>query len=179
MDETLRKILMQRRCHAQVNEFFDQDLMALSRRNLARIEPGMYWYDDDTFSSRLRPEKKLKSIVLFVKDDIIYGDSFKQCYMLGCNVPAYFKAREKEYSFLSGLLYYPQTQDLQKVQEAFQKINAACKKSGKPVWSEEVYLAEKSSDEYLRWVDMLDGDDGKISIENGAYFRPLIACLAV
>ena len=50
----------------------------ISRSMQHDVNPGMFWYTDDTVSKEFIPEKEIKSIVLYV-DEInnkIYGDTF-------------------------------------------------------------------------------------------------------
>ena len=44
--------------------------------NLSRIIPGMIWYEDDTVSEELIEDKIVKSVVLFIKEGVVYGDTF-------------------------------------------------------------------------------------------------------
>ena len=41
---------------------------------LSEIKPGMFWFDDDTFSMSKFSDKKIKTIVELVSDNVIYGD---------------------------------------------------------------------------------------------------------
>ena len=191
MDEKLREVLARqvRMCPSQkgyqqgYQQYSpcltdDADVsIRLSKANLARIKPGMYWYEDDTVSKRLSSSKTLKSIVLFVRENIIYGDTFEQRYMLGQRVGDYLADVQTRYraQFKFGKVCRPQVADLQNVYSVLSDINAACKKAQKPKWSEEIYFTEALSEERLSWVDMFDGEEGKMSNEKGAYFRPLIA----
>ena len=170
MDEMLRKILGQQVQLPDLQKSNVSKLFVLNKANLSRIQPGMYWYDDNTVSQVLKSEKKLKSIVLFVRDNVIYGDSFMQRYMLGFKTVDFFKqvlAQQPE-------VYYPQETDLQSVYGSLDKINASCKKVQKLKWSKEIYLAEPVSEQKLCWVDMFDGGQGQMSNQSGAYFRLLI-----
>lgn len=179
MDELLRKVFEKHAHEArfrntQKNVYTESSVIVLNKKNLSKVRPGMYWYSDDTVSSELLPMKDLKSLVLFVKDDVVYGDSFDQRYLVGANVKSYFRKKANEYSLNGSILYYPKTSDLQTVQESIVKINAACKKLQKLRWSQEVYLAEQTPDQLLSWVDMFDGGEGSMSPSFGAYFRPMI-----
>ena len=42
--------------------------------DISRIMPGMYWFEDDTFSEMRLLRKKIKAIVEVVEDGVIYGD---------------------------------------------------------------------------------------------------------
>ena len=59
------------------------ELIPLTKDNLSKVKPGMFWYEDDTVSTDLSKEKKLKSVVLLVQDNIVYGDSFDAFATLG------------------------------------------------------------------------------------------------
>ena len=180
MDEKLREVLVkqvhlypsQKSCQPQcVAGVF----IRLSKANLSLIRPGMFWYEDNTISETLTSEKKLKSVVLFVREHIVYGDTFQQRYMLGCRVADYLKDIQLKYKSEFGQVCRPNIEDLKCVYRSLSDINASIKKLKKLIWSEEIYLADSVSPDKLNWVDMFDGGEGKIFCENGAYFRPLIA----
>lgn len=46
----------------------------LPKINITEIKPGMFWYEDYTFSFNLILGKKVKAIVELVEDGVIYGD---------------------------------------------------------------------------------------------------------
>lgn len=48
------------------------DILGIS--NFASIEPGMFWYEDDTFSFKKLDGKRIKAIVELVENTVIYGD---------------------------------------------------------------------------------------------------------
>lgn len=52
----------------------DEQKCLFNKYELSEIRPGMFWFDDDTFSTIRLPDKKIKTIVELVKDNIIYGD---------------------------------------------------------------------------------------------------------
>ena len=138
---------------------------------LAKIKPGMYWYEDNTCSSKLNPTKHVKSIVLLVKGDMVYGDSFEQRYMLGKKISSYLQET-------SAKLYYPlcrpQAEDLIRLYDERDTVNKALKKLKKLPWTEELYWAEQVSAESGKIVDLFDASELPMSIEQGAYFRPMI-----
>lgn len=183
MDEVLRKLLeKQVKMMPQVREILTEvQFIALKKANLNRIKTGMYWYEDDTVSAVFTLEKKLKSLVLFVEGGVVYGDSFKQRYMLGERIEAYIKALQYDYAkdFQFGLIYRPEVADLLKVYENIAKINVILKRIKKQPWSEDLFWAQQRDNQSASVVDMLDGDDLQMSYESkGAYFRPMIAFMA-
>ena len=51
-------------------------IITLSTKTLPLIKAGMYWYEGDEFSVKLITDKPIKSVVLLVKGQVIYGDTF-------------------------------------------------------------------------------------------------------
>lgn len=51
-------------------------LIPLSEKTLPFIKVGMYWYESGEFSEKLITGKSVKSVVLLVKGQTIYGDTF-------------------------------------------------------------------------------------------------------
>ena len=48
------------------------DILGIS--DFAKIKPGMFWYEDDTFSFKKLDSKRIKAIVELVENTVIYGD---------------------------------------------------------------------------------------------------------
>lgn len=49
-------------------------MKVFSKTDYASVRPGMFWYEDDTFSFKRVSDKKIKAIVELVESGIIYGD---------------------------------------------------------------------------------------------------------
>ena len=153
------------------------NFIALTRKNQEKVKPGMYWYEDDTVSEQFTSAKKLKSLVLFVDADVVYGDSFEQRYVLGRKIDAYLKElmNSKFVTSHKELLHRPKVGDLQAVFAHFEQINQALKKIKKLGWSEDLFWAQKVDNQFVSTVDMIDGEDNRMSLDSGAYFRPMVA----
>ena len=54
----------------------------LSKTNNPNIKPGMFWYEDDTFSFYRITGKKIKAIVELVENDVIYGGVCRLSYII-------------------------------------------------------------------------------------------------
>lgn len=48
------------------------DILGIS--DFVNIQPGMFWYEDDTFSFKKLDSKRIKAIVELVENTVIYGD---------------------------------------------------------------------------------------------------------
>jgi hypothetical protein len=46
----------------------------LNSFDISLIKPGMFWFENNTFSERMIPKKKIKALVELVDDGVIYGD---------------------------------------------------------------------------------------------------------
>ena len=173
MDVVLEKILAE---HADeryavqdvsnVQTVLSEKLIPLKLNQLAKIKPGMYWYEDNTVSGKLNATKKVKSVVLQVKDNVVYGDSFEQRYVLGKKISSYLKETSAK---LFAPVCRPKTEDLVKLYDAKKAVNKTLKSLKKLPWSEELYWAEDG-----KIVDLFDASEHSMGNEQGAYFRPMI-----
>ncbi len=50
------------------------EIDVLGASDFANIQPGMFWYEDDTFSFKKLDSKRIKAIVELVENTVIYGD---------------------------------------------------------------------------------------------------------
>ena len=52
------------------------NIIKFSQKNIPKIQAGMFWYDDDTFSADLLADKKVKAVVELVDAGlgVVYGD---------------------------------------------------------------------------------------------------------
>lgn len=184
MDEVLRKMLeRQTKLMPMVKEQATEvKFIPLKKNNLECVEIGMYWYADDTVSKVFSPRKSLKSLVLIVdkKEGIVYGDSFRQRYIIGDQISAYMDALQAEYAkqFPFGIIYRPTSEELQQVFKNISVILPALKAVKQLQWSEDLFWGEPKDKYHSAVVDMLDGDSLNMSGSSGAYFRPMIAFMA-
>ena len=135
-------------------------------KSLSRIKTGMFWYEDNTFSSQIDESKKLKAVVLFVKENTVYGDSLEQKYMLGKKISTYMQEAVAQTGYR---LYRPTIADFAYLCEVRKEVNKVLKNIKKLPWSENLYWAEDG-----QIVDLFDASDHYMSNEEGAYFRPMI-----
>lgn len=178
MNEAVRTLLeQQKKRYPRANEnVIDAKFIHLSQVNLPRVEPGMFWYEDDSVSKALSFDKKLKSIVLLVKDGIIFGDSFNQRYVLGDKIDVYLKELQEAFSiqFSWGKVYRSDENELREVYNNLKKINGSLRLAKKLKWSEELYWAQANNEDQGTLVDMLDGESLQMINTRGAYVRPMI-----
>lgn len=172
-DEMLREVME----HPDVKEANSVDFIPLKRGSLPRVKPGMYWYSDDTVSEAFSKEKKLKSLVLFVRNNVVFGDTFEQRYCVEGNLNSYVgELRDlslAQYGF--GLIHRPCAEDLQEVYQHFQRINSQLSQAKKLKWSNDLFWA-RSEKAISSIVDMLDGDEmGYNTKKTFAYFRGMIS----
>lgn len=178
MNEIVRTLLeQQKKRYPRVNEnVTEAKFIHLTQMNLPRVEPGMFWYEDDSVSKTLSFDKKLKSVVLLVKDNIIFGDSFYQRYVLGDKINFYLKELQESFSaqFRWGRVYHSDEDELREVYKNLKKINGSLRLAKKVKWSEELYWTQANDEEQGTLVDMLDGESLQMAITRGAYVRPMV-----
>ncbi|MBR5154545.1 MAG: DUF1566 domain-containing protein [Alphaproteobacteria bacterium] len=85
---------------------------SFSKTDYDNIKPGMFWYEDDTFSINRTMDKKIKAIVELVEDGIIYGD---------LTASELFDVYEKDMTWND-------------VRKFFEKFSYPCQKNEKIVW---------------------------------------------
>ena len=57
-----------------VNYFTEPQSSQSVAIDISLVEPGMFWYEDNTFSDVRLTSKKIKAVVELVEDGVIYGD---------------------------------------------------------------------------------------------------------
>ena len=61
-----------------IASWYEVDLFYLinstGKTDVSKIKAGMFWYEDNTFSFKRLPDKRIKAIVELVEDGVIYGD---------------------------------------------------------------------------------------------------------
>lgn len=80
--------------------------------DVAQVEPGYFWYEDNTFSTERVFNKKIKAIVELVEDGVIYGD---------LTASELFDIKQRELSW-------------RKARKFIEKFPYPCKENEKIVW---------------------------------------------
>lgn len=91
--------------NAPANEVF-------TKTDYPNIKPGMFWYEDDTFSFDRITNKKIKAVVELVENGVIYGD---------LTASELFDARESSMPWMF-------------VNEYIENYNYPCQKNEKIIW---------------------------------------------
>ena len=72
----------------------ERDVFVLTKKNLAKIMPGMYWFTDNTFSANFQTGKNVRAVVLDVGEKGVIGwlpDETSLTCFEGQNYSAYRK----------------------------------------------------------------------------------------
>ena len=116
----------------------------------------MFWFTDNTFSSDLIEGKHVKSVVLAVVDNVVYGDTFRERQLKwddACNfvqncVSKYFAKGESFWYFLDVL---------EKIKENETMITEALVRIAKPRWIGSYWAKDEVGKNYAKVIDMGDG----------------------
>ena len=153
----------------------------LSKTNNPNIKPGMFWYEDDTFSCYRITDKKIKAIVELVENDVIYGDlTASELFDIPERRMSWFSAKQffDKFSYPCGenekIVGYniDQLQSVYKnynaVKEAFSKLNKMYRKS--------VYWSSTENGTMVAGVlDFSSGYRGYYHECHYLYVRPVLA----
>ena len=96
--------------------------ISLTKSNLSKIQVGMLWYEDDTFSIERVTDKKIKAVVELIEDGIVYGD---------LTASELFEIQEQELGWYEAEKY-------------FKNFSYPCKENEKIVW----YFVEQLEEVY-------------------------------
>ena len=72
LEETIKQLGLSRQ--EVVNYFTEPQSSQSVAIDISLVEPGMFWYDDNTFSYERLTSKKIKAVVELVENGVIYGD---------------------------------------------------------------------------------------------------------
>ena len=152
-----------------------------------KIKPGMFWYDDDTFSFERTASKKIKAVVELVEDGVIYGDlTASELFGIPERPMSLFSAKQffDKFSYPckdnEKIVWHniDQLQSVYKnynaVKEAFSKLNKMYRKS--VYWSSTEYKSSvKDSNTFALDIDFNTGSRLVDHQYNCFYVRPALA----
>jgi len=72
LEETIKQLGLSRQ--EVVNYFTEPQSSQSVAIDISLVEPGMFWYEDNTFSYERLTSKKIKAVVELVENGVIYGD---------------------------------------------------------------------------------------------------------
>ncbi len=147
-------------------------MIKLSKGNLSQVRPGMFWYEDNTLSSELDSSKQLKSVVLFVEGDVVYGDSFMMRFGHRKSADRYLEEEMLPLLEERGLsAQEPTVKHLQEVFSFMTPINASLRKAKQLSWSEDCFWVKSTTPKI---VNLYAWNVREVSAEYTAYVRPVI-----
>jgi len=137
--------------------------------DITKVEAGMFWYEDNTFSKERELGKKIKAIVELVENGIIYGDltaselfDIKEEMLNWENAKAFIEKFSYPCQKNEKVVWYERKQ-LVKVYRTYKLVKEVFCKIGKPFrkgfyWSSTEYSSTKAWTLYFlsggRWYDI-------------------------
>ena len=154
--------------------------------NITKVEVGMFWYEDDSFSFEKTTDKKVKAIVEFVNKagGVICGD---------LTASELFDIKEKQVDWNKARAYikkfhYPITENekviwfdeggMRSVYEQYSPVRKAFKSIGKKCREDEQWTCGHTTGLYAWHVNFSNGAKGWKRIDSPLYVRPtlLLSC---
>ena len=139
------------------------------------VKPGYYWYEDDTFSKKRIPDKKIKAIVELVEDGFIYGNltisellTIKEQQLTYDEAKRFFEGFSYPCKENEKIVWY----DIHQLVKAIRKAPPKCYPSVRCYWScsECISLQENAYIFDCKYNDTFDTPKN-----NKHYIRPIIA----
>ena len=128
----------------------------LSEATLSQVKAGMIWYEDDTVSAVLIPEKRIKSVVLLVQNGIVYGDTFIEDQKSGKEISDFVNSYQKQFQPKETVCQLT-FREMAQVVPHLNRINEVLARLEKPVWMGS-YVTSTECACYRYWVyDMPKG----------------------
>ena len=143
----------------------------LKKHNVRWVKPGMFWYEDNVVSTNLDPGKQLKSVVLFVKESLVYGDSFMVRFGNRKNATCYFQEMSASLAKRGLVSVEPTSDELYEVFVNKSLINASLYKVRKHPWSDDCFWVRSA---VAKIVHLYDWDVRNIRPDYMAFIRPII-----
>lgn len=147
--------------------------ISITRDNLSLIKPGMYWYEDNTVSADLIPDKTVKSVVLLVNNYVVYGDTFDSFYGTWHQAQEYIKNYTNTY-IAKGEAYWLGVRALEAVSDKQKAINQALEVLGENKWNNR-HWSSTEYDEWHAWfVYLYSASRGYSGKYDTTYIRPVL-----
>lgn len=148
----------------------------ITQDNLSRILPGMIWYEDDTVSEELIEDKTVKSVVLFIKEGVVYGDTFVDT---DASWSGSYKLIEKFTNnyVAEGDAYWMKCKDFRALIKGIEAINSTLGVLNKPLWRsdwKEFYWSSTEYSDLYAWMVHLCGEADNSRKVEWAYIRPVM-----
>ena len=142
----------------------------LTAENIQDIEPGYYWYDDDTFSKDCIADKSVKAIVVLVQTGTIYGDIFYEgnCEADSGSSELYKLSASRQEKLCLLSLYQHQS-----MLASIEKINEALETTHQPLWNGR-YLTNSDYACRQKWICCYPQGIQMASGFNPLKFRPVL-----
>lgn len=148
----------------------------ITQDNLSRIQPGMIWYEDDTVSEELILDKIVKSVVLFIKNGVVYGDTLVDA---NSSWGGSYKLIENfTNNYISkGEAYWMNNRDFGTLAENINTINATLSLLDKPLWRsnwKDLYWSCAESSDSYAWCASVRGVAYNMYKGDICYIRPVM-----
>jgi len=154
----------------------EEECIEISKANLTKIKVGMFWYTDNTVSECLFLTKDVKSVVLWVNDNVIYGDSFKERIYDWNKTDAFLECCATKFMFEKTMFHSVQL--LEQIRKNEEVITNSLIQIGKARWIGDYWTPEEKGDNYARVFSMEDGFSF-MNVKSKHYaIRPILAFTA-
>ena len=153
-----------------------------TKTDYPNIKPGMFWYEDDTFSFDKIKGKKIKAIVELVEDGFVYGDlTASEIFAAKAELLHWSHAKEyiRDYDYPleknEDIVLYNKDQ-LYKIVLNYYPVKNAFRRLGKP-WRRSTFWTSTESSVYMRALVVAFGDNTikEASTHSFQCVRPVLA----
>lgn len=161
--------------NAPANEVF-------TKTDYPNIKPGMFWYEDDTFSFDKIKGKKIKAIVELVENGFVYGD-LTASEIFAAKAESLYWSHAKDYirdydypcERNEDIVWYNKDQ-LSKIALNYDPVKNAFRRLGKS-WRRSTFWTSTGYSEYMRaWVVAFrDNTIKEVSTHSCQCVRPVLA----
>lgn len=148
----------------------------ITQDNLSRIIPGMIWYEDDTVSEELIEDKIVKSVVLFIKEGVVYDDTFVDTESSWHGSYKLIEKFTNKY-VAEGEAYWMTCKDFDVLAENINTINSTLRILDKPLWRcywKDFYWSCTESTGSYAWKILLPNDAYNMYKGEIEYIRPVM-----
>lgn len=159
-----------------VMPFSEINFISITQDNLSRIVPGMIWYEDNTVSAELIEDKIVKSVVLFIKKGVVYGDTFVDTESSWHGSYKLIERFANNY-VAEGDAYWMKYEDFSVLVKDIEAINSTLRVLNKPLWRsdwKELYWSDTESTGSYAWKVSLRGERYNMYKGDFAYIRPVM-----
>jgi len=152
---------------------FHESVVYPKKETLCQIKPGMFWYEDNVFSFDLIAGKQVKSVVLAVVGNAIYGDTFRERKMKWHEATNYISNFVAKYVKKGEACWYS-LEFLEGIRKNETAITQSLVKIGQSRWIGSYWTNVEVASNYAKMMDVSDGESIVDLRERNYRVRPVI-----